>query len=155
MTTLASVCAREIQTDELMREGVFAILGGDHVVMFKDNSMLLKASIDETTVYDVMQRHNYEPYAFPTVGAEKVFCAVNHCLSSGLFIGGLGKGFHILMFTGWESENGDQMVKHPRFLEVENVTKEVQAANEAVEIIDEDLEAAAAFMDKNSHTQEQ
>ena len=69
MNTLASACARDIQTDELMREGVFAILGGDHVVMFKDGSMLLKASIDETTVYDVMQRHNYEPYTFPTVGA--------------------------------------------------------------------------------------
>jgi hypothetical protein len=155
MNTLASVCARDIQTDDLMREGVFAILGGDHVVMFKDGSMLLKASIDEMTVYDVMQRHNYEPYAFPTVGAEKTFWNLRHGLPSGLFIGGHGKSYHIVSFTGWESKNGDPMVEHPRFIEVEDVTKAVQACNEAEKISDEDLEAASAFMDKNSHTEEQ
>jgi hypothetical protein len=37
------------------------------------------------------------------------------------------------------------MRQHPRFLEVEDVTKVVQACNEAEEISDEDLEAVEGF----------
>lgn len=155
MTTLASVCARDIQTDELMREGVFAILGGDHVVMFKDGSMLMDAHKDEGTTWDVMKRHGYERYEFKTTGAEQTFWNLRHGLPSGLFVRENGASYHVVMFTGWESENGDQMRQHPRFLEVEDLTKVVQACNEAEEISDDDLEAAGAFMDKNSHTEEQ
>lgn len=149
--TQASQCALDIQTDDLMREGVFAILGGDHVVMFKDGSMLLDAKLNEGFTDDVFKRHGYKRYEFTSPMACKTFCSVHHSLSSGLF----KRGNHVLMFTGWESENGGQMREHPRFLEAEDVTTAVQAANEAEEISEDDLEAAAAFMDKYDHTQEQ
>lgn len=145
MTTLASVCAREIQTDDLMREGVFAILGGDHVVVFQDGSMLLDAKHEEVTTWDVMKRHGYDRYEFKTTGAEKTLWNLRHGLPSGLFVRENGKSYRVVMFTGWESENGEQMRQHPRFLEVEDLTKVVQACNEAEEISDEDLEAAAQF----------
>ena len=143
--TMADQCALDIQTDELMREGVFAILGADHVCIFKDNSMLLDARHDEAAAWDVMKRHGYERYEFRTPGAENTFCTVNHCLSSGLFVREHGASYHVVMFTGWESENGDQMREHPRFLSVQDVTAAVLAANEAEEISDEDLEAAGDF----------
>jgi hypothetical protein len=145
MNTLASVCARDIQTDDLMREGVFAILGGDHVVMFKDGSMLLDAHKDEITVTEVMARHGYTRYALINAGAEMTFWNLRHGLPSELFVRENGKSYHVVMFTGWESENGNQMRQHPRFLEVEDVTKVVQACNEAEEISDEDLEAVEGF----------
>jgi len=144
VSTLAGQCARDIQTDELLSEGVFAILGADHVCMFKDGSMLFDAHKDEVTVAQVMERHGYAPYTFTSSGAEKTFWNIRHALPRNLFVRERGAFYHILAFTGWESENGDQM-RHPaRFLEVEDVTKVVQAANEAEEISDDDLEAAAA-----------
>jgi hypothetical protein len=138
-----------------MSEGVFAILGSDHVCMFKDGSMLLDAKQDEIGAWVVMKRHGYKYYEFPTAGAAKTFCSVNHCPSSGLFVRENGKSYHVVMFTGWESENGNQMREHPRFIEVQDMTAAVLAANEAEEISEDDLEAAAAFMNKLSHTLEQ
>lgn len=143
--TSADQCALDIQTDDLMRKGVFAILDADHVCIFKDNSMLLDVRREESTTWDVMKRHGYERYEFKTPGAENTFCAVNHCLSSGLFVREDGASYHVVMFTGWESENGDSMREHPRFLCVQDVTAAVLAANEAEEISDEDLEAAENF----------
>ena len=144
-TTQASVCAREIQTDNILKEGVFDILGEDHVVMFKDGSMLMDAKKDEGTAWNVMKRHGYERYGFKTTGAEMTFWNLRHGLPSGLFVRENGESYHVVMFTGWESENGDQMRQHPRFLEVEDLTKVVQACNEAEEISDEDLEACEGF----------
>ena len=73
------------------------------------------------------------------------FWNLRHGLPSELFVSENGKSYHVVKFTGWESENGNQMRQHPRFLEVEDVTKVVQACNEAEEISDEDLEAVEGF----------
>ena len=143
--TKADECALDIQTDELMREGVFAILGADHVCIFKDSSMLLDVNPSEFTVHDVMDRHGFEPYTFPTDGAENTFWNLRYRHASSLYVSTDKKKFQVVAFTGWESENGDQMRIPARFLAVEDVTKVVMACNEAEEISDEDLEAAADF----------
>jgi hypothetical protein len=128
-----------------MREGVFAILGGDHVAMFKDGSMLMDAHKGEITVTDVMSRHGYTGYTLTNTGAEKTFWNLRHGLPSGLFVRENGESYHVVKFNGWESQNGDQMKQPARFLEIEDVTKVVQACNEAEEISDEDLEACEGF----------
>ncbi len=151
--TQASQCALDIQTDELLREGVFAILGSDHVVMFSDMSMLLDARKDEVTVTEVMSRHGYARYAFASAGAEKTFQNLRRTLSSELFVRENGKSYHVVAFTGWESDGGSLNLMHrpyARFLEVEDVTAVVQAANEAEEISNDDLEAASAFLGRRS-----
>ena len=143
--TQAEQCALDIQTDKLFQEGVYAILGADKVCIFKDGSMFLNVQDKECLSDQVMTRHGYKKYEFKNAGAERTFCAVNHCLSSGLFARERGASYHVMMFDGWESVNGDQMTEHPRFIVAHDVTAAVLAANEAEEISDDDLEAAANF----------
>ena len=142
-TTQAEQCALDIQTDKLFQEGVYAILGADKACFFEDGSMFLDVQHGECLSDQVMTRHGYKRYEFKNAGAANTFSTVNHCLSSGLFLRERGAFYHVVIFDGWESVNGDQMAEHPRFIVVHDVTAAVLAANEAEEISDEDLEAAA------------
>ena len=143
--TQAEQCALDIQTDKLFQEGVYAILGADKVCIFKDGSMFLNVQHGECLSDQVMTRHGYKRYEFKSAGANNTFCTVNHCLSSGLFVRECGASYHVMMFDGWESVSGNQMADNPRFIVAHDVTAAVLAANEAEEISDEDLEAAAEF----------
>ena len=144
--TQAEQCALDIQTDKLFQEGVYAILGADHVVFFKDGSSFWDVQARECLSDQVFARHGYKRYEFPTPGAAETFERVNlhHSSANAIFIRETGK-FHALAFDGWESVNGDQMAEHPRFIVAHDVTAAVLASNEAEEISDEDLEAAAEF----------
>ena len=143
--TKADECALDIQTDEVLRRGVFAELEANGMATFKDGSMLLDVKPSEFTVHDVMDRHGFEPYTFPTDGAEETFWNLRYRHVSSLYVSTDKKKFQVVAFTGWESENGDQMRRPARFLAVEDVTATVLACNEAEEISDEDLEAAGDF----------
>lgn len=145
ISTLAHQCALDIQTDELLRKGVFAILKADHVYTFEDGSMLLDVHKGEIAVDDVMARHGYTPYEMNSKGAEQTYWNLRRAPRYPLFVSQNGAGFHVVVFTGWEHKPGNKMRIPSRFLEVEDVTKTVLAANEAEEISDEDLEAAAEF----------
>ena len=142
--TQAEQCALDIQTDKLFQEGVYAILGADKVCTFKDGSLFLNVEGKECLSDQVMARHGYSRYDFPTSSAAKTFETVNRCSANALFVRKTGT-FQALAFDGWESVNGDQMADNPRFIVAHDVTAAVLAANEAEEISDDDLEAAANF----------
>ena len=146
MKTLAMQYAREIQTDKLMRKGIFATLQADHVCTFTDRSLFLDVHKGEIVLSEVMARHGYEPYTWTAKGAEATFHDLLHELPSALFSRERGGSFQVVLFTGWESENGEQLRMPARFLTVADVTKIVEAVNEAEEISEDDLEAAAAFL---------
>ena len=134
----------DIQTDELLAEGVKAVLGADHVVFFKDGSSFWDVQARECLSDQVFARHGYKRYEFLTPAPAKTFETVNRCSANALFVRKTGT-FQVLAFDGWESVNGNQMADHPRFIVAHDVTAAVLASNEAEEISDEDLEAAAEF----------
>ena len=142
--TRAEQCALDIQTDEMLAQGIKAILGADHVVFFKDGSSFWDVQARECLSDQVFARHGYKRYEFPAAAPAKTFETANRCSANALFVRETGT-FQVLAFDGWESQNGDQMADHPRFIVAHDVTAAVLAANEAEEISDEDLEAAAEF----------
>ena len=142
--TRAEQCALDIQTDKLFQEGVYAILGADKVCTFKDGSLFLNVEGKECLSDQVFARHGYKRYEFPAAAPAKTFETANRCSANALFVRETGT-FQVLAFDGWESQNGDQMADYPRFIVAHDVTAAVLAANEAEEISDEDLEAAAEF----------
>ena len=142
--TQAEQCAVDIQTDELLAQGIKAILGADHVAFFKDGSSFWNVQGTECLSDQVFARHGYKRYEFPAPAPAKTFETVNRCSANALFVRETGT-FQVLAFDGWESANGDQMADNPRFIVAHDVTAAVLAANEAEEISDEDLEAAAEF----------
>ena len=142
--TKAEQCALDIQTDDLLAQGIKAILGADHVVFFKDGSTFWDVQGKECLADHVFARHGYARYEFPTAAAAETFRRVNHVLPAAVYVRKTGK-FEVLAFDGWESVNGDQMADRPRFIMAHDVTAAVLAANEAEEISDEDLEAAGDF----------